>query len=530
MNQPYSPPQSRAALSGSRIAVAPARRDHAGAKRHSRRVGLLRIALPVAALAGVALYVSTLRGGGETEAPPADPPALTEEILADEAMVMQAPRMAGFQEDGRPYRIEAERAMQRADDADLIELETVRAAFTLDDSDARVTADRGVYDSAGAMLTLDGRVTITTDAGLSARFENAEIALDTGTITSDEPVAIESDGRVIRGNRLVITEGGDALSLTDGVILTAAEPAAAQPAGGDGMFGSLGGGGSFEISADSLEQVVVDGRPRFTFSGEVAAVRGDTTITAPTMVVSAPPGAEGSASFDRMVASGGVTIDAGGRRVTGTDAEVDLAANTLRVTGGTTIRDGESRLSGGTMRADMAAGTVMVEGGRVRFFSPGAGGGGGGGGGAFGAFRTGSGGPTEIVADRFSQTPRDGGGALLTFSGNVVADRGGSIVRAPTLTVLVPGGAGGAMDSASFERIEASGGVEVRADRQTATGANAVFNMAAGTIVMTGAVSVTDGNQTLSGDRLTVDMNSGVMTMEPLTRAIITPRGGAGLP
>lgn len=529
MNQPFSPPQSRAPVSGSRIAVAPATRDHAGAARHSGRVRLLRVLLPIAVIAGAGVYALSLRGAEETEQP-IDPPVLDAEILAEDAMVMEAPRMAGFQADGEPYRVEAERATQSVGNADVVELETVSASFAMDDGNAHVTADRGLYDTRAATLTLEGGVTIATDAGLTARFGAAQVALDTGTITSNEPVAIESDGRIIRGNRLVITEGGDALSLTDGVILTAGD--GTQPAtDGAGLFGGLGAAGAFEISADSLEQTMVEGQPRFTFSGEVAAIRGDTTIAAPTMIVSAASTSQGAgAGFERMIAGGGVTIDTGGRRVTGSDAEIDLAAGSVRVSGGITIRDGESTLAGERMTADMAAGTLTVEGGRVRFFSPGAGGGGGGG--AFGAFRTGSGGSTEITADRFTQAPRENGDVVLTFTGNVVADRGGSVVRSPTLTVLAPGGDGSAnaLDSAGFQRIEASGGVSVIADGQTATGSNAVFNMAAGTIVMTGAVSVSDGNQTLSGDRLTVDMNSGVMTMEPLTRAIITPRAGAGLP
>lgn len=533
MNQPYRPLR-REPAAATRIKVAPVggERAFAAARRHTTQVRLLRFALPVLALVGATAY------GAVT---------LTREALAPvefagievgpDSMVMQRPRMTGFQASGEPYRIEAARATQQNDLPGEVGLEDVVATFSLGNGEnATVEAAQGLYDSEAATLTLSGGLSVTTEGGLVARLESAEVELDSGSVRSDAPVEIESAGRLIRGNRFEMRDGGAELALAGGVSVTGAETASAPAPGARSgtPFGAFQSdtGGPVDITADALEQTREGDLVILTFTGNVVASRDGTVVRAPTVVVEAPAAESGgdafaARDFDRIEATGGVRVESGGMVATGAGAEVDMVAGSAVMTGDVVLSEGDSRLSGSRMIVDMASSDMAMESGtgaRVRFFTPSSGSPQDSGA-VFSGFAAGSGGATEVLADSFVQTTR-GDDLLLRFTGNVVADRGGSVIRSATLTVSSPAGQE-PFDAGSFERLDASGNVVVQSEGQTATGDDATVDLITGIAVMTGEVTLDDGGNQLSGDRLTVDMNAGVLVMEPLNRAILTPRSGA---
>jgi lipopolysaccharide export system protein LptA len=72
-------------------------------------------------------------------------------------------------------------------------------------------------------------------------------------------------------------------------------------------------------------------------------------------------------------------------------------------------------------------------------------------------------------------------------------------------------GAGG---SQQISRLEAKGGVVVTQQEQTATGDSGLFDMKANTITLLGNVTVSQGGNVVRGERLVVDMTTGVSTVD----------------
>lgn len=141
----------------------------------------------------------------------------------------------------------------------------------------------------------------------------------------------------------------------------------------------------------------------------------------------------------------------------------------------------------------------------------------------FGEFIAESSDPISINADMLEWAQR-GDRDVLEYSGNVIATRGDMIIRASRLTVFLP--AGGAAADVTFDRIEASGNVSIVAGPQTVAAQLAVMDMLAQTVVMTGNVTLDDGANQMSGDRLTVDLATGgwqLGTGADRVRTIVNP-------
>lgn len=81
-----------------------------------------------------------------------------------------------------------------------------------------------------------------------------------------------------------------------------------------------------------------------------------------------------------------------------------------------------------------------------------------------------------------------------------------------------PPAAAGAPDappmSQQIRRVEAKGGVLVTQKDQTATGESGIFDMQANTVTLIGNVVISQGQNVVKGDRLTVDLTSGVSRVE----------------
>jgi lipopolysaccharide export system protein LptA len=78
--------------------------------------------------------------------------------------------------------------------------------------------------------------------------------------------------------------------------------------------------------------------------------------------------------------------------------------------------------------------------------------------------------------------------------------------------------------SRQISRIEAKGGVVVVQKDQHATGESALFNMRDNTVTLTGNVVVVKGQDVLRGQKLVVDLTSGVSKIDR-AEAVIIPRG-----
>jgi lipopolysaccharide export system protein LptA len=131
---------------------------------------------------------------------------------------------------------------------------------------------------------------------------------------------------------------------------------------------------------------------------------------------------------------------------------------------------------------------------------------------------------------------------MATVSGNVKVVQGDTTMKCQTLVVFYdkdarPGAgksAPGMPDNAqSIRRIEARGGVTVITKDQNATGELGIFDMKTNTITLSGNVVVSQGQNVVHGDRVVVDMTSGVSRVESegktgqtRVRALIQPNKG----
>jgi lipopolysaccharide export system protein LptA len=116
------------------------------------------------------------------------------------------------------------------------------------------------------------------------------------------------------------------------------------------------------IEAQALIQTDRDGQRILEYSGAVVATRGDMVIRADALTVYLPAegGADGVA-FQRIEASGNVTIVAGQQTAAAQRAVVDMVAQTVVMTGAVTVQDGPNRLAGQTLTVNLATNDWRLE-------------------------------------------------------------------------------------------------------------------------------------------------------------------------
>jgi lipopolysaccharide export system protein LptA len=133
--------------------------------------------------------------------------------------------------------------------------------------------------------------------------------------------------------------------------------------------------------------------------------------------------------------------------------------------------------------------------------------------------------PVKIQAASLEVREKD---KQATFSGDVHVINGDTELRCRSLVVFYdsdnPGSSSGAKNMKAadpgpsgerqIKRIEAKGGVTVTQKEQNAAGDAAIFNMRENTVTLTGNVVVTRGQDVLRGQRLVVDLTSGVSKMD----------------
>ena len=113
-----------------------------------------------------------------------------------------------------------------------------------------------------------------------------------------------------------------------------------------------------------------------------------------------------------------------------------------------------------------------------------------------------------------------------TFSGNVRVIQGDTGLRCKSLVVFYDQGGenntGSSMKAATpgpggqqkIKKLEARGSVVVTQKEQTATGDLGLFDMTTNTVTLSGNVVMTQGQNVLRGERLVVDLTSGVSRVE----------------
>lgn len=136
--------------------------------------------------------------------------------------------------------------------------------------------------------------------------------------------------------------------------------------------------------------------------------------------------------------------------------------------------------------------------------------------------------PIEIVADELEVRQNEG---LAVFSGSVDAVQGDMRLTADVLNVHY--GSEGVAAGGDIERVVAVGNVVVRSLTDVARGDRGVYDVVAQQITLTGDVVLTRDENVLRGNRLDVDLVTGISTMRASdargrVRALFTPQDGGG--
>ena len=195
--------------------------DFSRAKRHSILVKLLKVVLPISAATLVIFFAAS----SILSYVPISDVSVEKVGLNDGKLVMNKPKLSGFDKKNRPYDVKAATAIQDLKKPGLIELKTIDANLPLDaTSFARVNAENGTYDSTNEKMVLRNNVTIKGARGMNISMQEALIDMKSGSMVSDKPVIVESGETDISANTLRVEDNGKRIIFKDNVKMIIKRP------------------------------------------------------------------------------------------------------------------------------------------------------------------------------------------------------------------------------------------------------------------------------------------------------------------
>jgi lipopolysaccharide export system protein LptC len=218
MNQPIAarpdPQTARAYWTTSRGSTERAFRE---ARRHSRMVRILRVALPAAVVVALGIvtlvtYLNPLRMLAKL---PVDVGNL---VVSGTKITMEQPRLSGFTRDGRAYEVTAIAAAQDVTKPDIVELHDIHAKVAMQDNGVlQLSAATGIYDTKGETLKLAKDILLTSSSGYECRMSEATVDTRGGNVVSEHPVQVKMLQGTLDANRLDVIDNGDLVRFGGGV-------------------------------------------------------------------------------------------------------------------------------------------------------------------------------------------------------------------------------------------------------------------------------------------------------------------------
>jgi lipopolysaccharide export system protein LptC len=189
------------------------------AVRHSRRVGFLRKALPIAAGSGILIVVlwtwlDPLRFASGL------PVELGRISISGTKLTMDAPKLKGFSRDGRPYTVTAEEAAQDLTKPNVIELSKIVGQFDLGGrGNIVLNAKSGVYDGKKEQMKIFDGIDFHSTEGHSGQLSEALIEPRKGHLVTESPVDLFFSEGSLRGNRMEVFDQGKVIVFEGGVTM-----------------------------------------------------------------------------------------------------------------------------------------------------------------------------------------------------------------------------------------------------------------------------------------------------------------------
>lgn len=184
-----------------------------GADAYSSLVGILKYLLPAIAVALILLVVAWPRFNRVEERLPIGIADLGLDTPSNSTMVNA--RFDGIDDEGRPYRVTADQAIQRPDDERLVDLEKPAGdLLTKDETWIAITAETGLYNKDEEVLDLDEGVTLFHDQGYEMRTESAKIYMNEGRVVGKRPVDAQGPSGTIRSDGIRVEDRGAVVVFT----------------------------------------------------------------------------------------------------------------------------------------------------------------------------------------------------------------------------------------------------------------------------------------------------------------------------
>jgi len=125
--------------------------------------------------------------------------------------------------------------------------------------------------------------------------------------------------------------------------------------------------------------------------------------------------------------------------------------------------------------------------------------------------------PVEVTAESLTVDQADG---TAVFSGNVVISQGAMRITAAEVRVTYAEG----NSDGRVERLEATGGVVLLSSAEKAEAREAVYTIDSGVIVLTGTVMLSQGRNSISAGKMTLNLKSGTAVLDGGVRTVLQPR------
>ncbi len=273
--------------------------------------------------------------------------------------------------DGTEYTIRADRAITDMNESKPIDLFGIEAHVRQQDGTAyKMTADDGKFDRNQNKLELFNDIVVASN-DMTARLSHATILPRQSLVTSDKPVAIQFPAGKLDGNKLRIEQKKNKFLLYGGVKAQlysnrsnpGKQPAPSKTATGLAAFA---GTSNKPVDVKSKNLVVHTQQQSARFAGGVSVTQSNARLTAKIMDIAYTAASSvggGAADVNKITARQDVVITRDGDRAETEIAIFDTAKNTAELIGGVVLSSGTDRtITGDRALLDGAKDTMVVTG------------------------------------------------------------------------------------------------------------------------------------------------------------------------
>ncbi len=525
------------------------------ARNHSRKVIMLRMLLPVCAVAVACLYM--IPNKIEIEFPDGKGPGKGSATPSFSGKLLN-PKYTGFDKKNGKYVVQAAYALPNLKQTHLVKLHKIQAdADNANQGWVKMDAAEGLYNSKKESLQLKNGINIATNTGLIAELKSAFVNMKTQIIQSQEPVRVKMPSGTVNAKSMLFNASTSVLNFQNDVrvrLINNKAPSKKARPQGEGL-GAMFQNNREPINVASDLLRINNKNQTAVFQGQVSANQSDVSLQANSLHINYKSDGKQQKANNRqnireIIAQQNVIIKtANGQQATAQKSIFDNENQKVTLLDGVVVRQGKNSLKGEKLVIDLnkrhsyfpAGGRVSgifippADKGKKRKQKPSRQGNGQAGNLAqsFSSFASQSNDPLNVTSNQLDIYDLK---KRAVFRGNVEVSRGPNTIRSGYLKLDYVGSApvsgnstaGRNPQGTQIRRIVAKNKVLITTpNNQNVTSDQAVFDVASNIVVIEGNVVLTQGENVLKGNKLTINLNTGIYGFETgkdRVRAVFTPR------